>query len=120
MAVPARKSIAVANDSLTERGLAIADVVGRVAGELGHTPAQVALAWTLRNPAVTAPIVGARTTRQLADNLGALNVTFDDHHLKRLHQASAVELGFPHDFLARPLARSTVFGDLRIRADTPA
>lgn len=115
-----RKSIAVANDSLTERGLAIADVVGRVADELGHTPAQVALAWTLHNPAVAAPIIGARTTRQLDDNLGALGVTFDDHHLERLHQASAVELGFPHDFLARPLARSTVFGDLRIRADTPA
>jgi aryl-alcohol dehydrogenase-like predicted oxidoreductase len=47
--------VAAANGSLTERSLAIAGVVAEVAGELGVTPAQVALAWTLRNPAVTAP-----------------------------------------------------------------
>ncbi len=63
---------------LTERNLAIADVVQEVAAELGRTPAQVALAWTLRNPAVTAPIIGARTLAQLEDNLGALR--------RRLHR----------------------------------
>lgn len=117
-AVPAggsRQDIALANDSLTERGLAIADVVAEIAAELGHSPAQIALAWVLRTPTVTAPILGARTTRQLDDNLGALSVAFDDHQLERLHQASAVDPGFPHNFLARTMARRTVFGDMHIQ-----
>ena len=44
-----RRNVAVSAGSLTERGLAIADVVKQVAAEIGATPAQVALAWTLRN-----------------------------------------------------------------------
>ncbi|WP_431998767.1 aldo/keto reductase [Sphaerimonospora mesophila] len=48
---------------LTERNLAIADVVREVAAEMGRTPAQVGLAWTVRNPSVTASIIGARTPR---------------------------------------------------------
>lgn len=115
-AAGSRRHLAIANESLTERGLGIAAATAEIAQQLGHTPAQAALAWTLRNPAVTAPILGARTTRQLTDNLDALEVRFDDEQLRRLDRASAVELGFPHNFLTRPLARRTVFGDLRIRA----
>ncbi|NUS42346.1 MAG: aldo/keto reductase [Mycobacteriaceae bacterium] len=114
-AVGTRKNVAAGNGSLTERALDIADVVGAVAAELGATPAQVALAWTLRNPAVTAPIIGARTPDQLEDNLGALDVEFTAAHLARLDEAGAVELGFPHDFLALPLTRSVTFGDLKVQ-----
>jgi aryl-alcohol dehydrogenase-like predicted oxidoreductase len=70
-AVGTRKDIAVSNGSLTERGLAIAGIGGEVAQEIGKTPSQVALVWTMLNPAVTAPIIGARTLAQLEDNLGA-------------------------------------------------
>ncbi|WP_019930883.1 aldo/keto reductase [Nocardia sp. BMG111209] len=111
-----RKNLAKAQGSLTERGLAIADVVREVAAELGHSPAQVALAWTLRNPAVTAPIIGARTAAQLEDNLGALEVEFEADHLARLDAASAIELGFPHEFLDRAMTRAVTFGDLKIEA----
>ncbi|WP_369696709.1 aldo/keto reductase [Streptomyces sp. XD-27] len=72
----------------------------------------VALAWTLQNPDVTAPIVGARTSAQLEDNLGALDVAFDAAHLARLDEASAIDLGFPHEFLARN--RSAMFGGLKV------
>ena len=105
-----RKNVAAANNALTERGLAIADTVTKVAAELGVTPARVAVAWTLRNPAVTSPILGARTLAQLEDNLGALDVELTDTQLTTLDEASAIELGFPHDFLARPLTRSVVYG----------
>ncbi|MFI6869101.1 aldo/keto reductase [Nocardia sp. NPDC050406] len=111
-----RKNVALANDSLTERGLAIAEVVKEVAAQLGKTPAQVALAWTLQNPAVTAPIIGARTPEQLEDNLGALEVEFDAEHLARLDQASAIDLGFPHEFLEREMTRQVVSGGLTIEA----
>src|SRR5262249_30839037 len=96
-AMGTRKDVAVAQGSLTERALTIADVVKAVAKEVGKTPAQVAIAWTLLNPAVTAPIIGARTQAQLEDNVGALDVRLDDAQRRRLDEASAIELGFPHD-----------------------
>lgn len=110
-----RRDVAAGNGALTERGLAIADVVKEVASETGHSPAQVALAWTLLNPAVTAPIIGARTLAQLEDNLGALEVTLDEGQQARLQAASAIDLGFPHDFLARPMTKAIVSGGLDIR-----
>jgi len=113
-AVGTRKNVAAANGSLTERGLAIADAVKQVARELDRSPSQVALAWTLLEPAVTAPIIGARTLAQLDDNLGALDVMFSDAQRARLDAASAIELGFPHEFLQRPLTRHMVFGGARI------
>lgn len=58
-----RKSVTIAKGALTERNLAIVEVVKEVATELGRTAAQVGLAWTLQNPNVTAPTIGARTPR---------------------------------------------------------
>ncbi|WP_319944968.1 aldo/keto reductase [Nocardia macrotermitis] len=81
---------------------------------LGKTPAQVALAWTLQNPAVTAPIIGARTSDQLEDNLGALTVEFDPTHLTRLAEVSAFDPGFPHNMLARDMTHTVIHGDLKI------
>jgi aryl-alcohol dehydrogenase-like predicted oxidoreductase len=54
--------------------------------ELGEKPAAVALAWLLRNPAVTAPIVGPRSVEQLDDVLGALDVSLDADTLARLDE----------------------------------
>ncbi|HEV2782678.1 MAG TPA: aldo/keto reductase [Actinophytocola sp.] len=96
-----RKDQAVGNGFLTARGLDIAEVVRDVATELATTPSRVALAWTLRNPAVVASLVGARTGAQLEDNLGALELELDADHLSTLDEASAVDLGFPHETLAR-------------------
>ena len=52
----------------------LAQEIGALAGEIGCTPSQLALAWVMANPLVTAPIVGPRTMEQLRDNLGALDV----------------------------------------------
>ncbi|GAA5068674.1 aldo/keto reductase [Nocardia callitridis] len=109
-----RKNVAAANGSLTARGLAIADVVGQVAADLGKSRAQVALAWTLLDPGVTSTLIGARTARQLEDNLGALDIEFDSTHLATLEQASAVDLGFPHHFLASAMSRSVIYDDLEV------
>ncbi|MEU5613982.1 aldo/keto reductase [Streptomyces sparsogenes] len=109
-----RKSFNLALGTLTERNLAIADVVKEVATELGRTPAQVGLAWTLRNPGVTAPVIGARTPAHLEDNMGALEVDFTTSQLARLDEAGAIELGFPHDMLASDHIRRVMAGDLKI------
>jgi aryl-alcohol dehydrogenase-like predicted oxidoreductase len=53
------------------------------------------------NPAVVAPLVGARTLAQLDDNLGVFDVTLDPAQQARLAQASEVDLGFPHETLRR-------------------
>ncbi|MFF8592963.1 aldo/keto reductase [Streptomyces sp. NPDC015220] len=109
-----RKSFNAGLGLVTERTLAVADVVREVAAELERTPAQVALAWTLRNPGVTAPVIGARTPEQLVGNLGALEVHFTADQLSRLDQVSAIDLGYPHDLLAGDHIRTVVSGDLKI------
>ena len=52
--------------------------------EIGEDPAHVALAWLLRNPTVTAPIVGPRTLRQLTSALKALEVELSEETVKKL------------------------------------
>jgi aryl-alcohol dehydrogenase-like predicted oxidoreductase len=108
-----RESINRATGRLSERALTIAESVRAVADEIGATPAQVALAWTMRNPVVTAPVLGVRTMQQLEDNLGSLAVTFDEAQLAHLDEASRIELGFPHDMLASPMQKH-VFGGVEV------
>jgi aryl-alcohol dehydrogenase-like predicted oxidoreductase len=52
--------------------------------ELGAAPADVALAWLLHQPGVTAPIVGPRTMEQLTGSLRALELSLDQDTLARL------------------------------------
>lgn len=94
--------MAILTGALTRRGLDIAAVVGDIARELDVTPAQVALAWLLHQPAMTAPIIGARTFAQFNDNLQALSVSLNDDHLARLEEASKLQDIFPHGFLKLP------------------
>ncbi len=52
--------------------------------ELGEAPADVALAWLLHNPAVTAPIIGPRTLEQFTGSLRALEIALGDEAMARL------------------------------------
>lgn len=52
--------------------------------QIGAEPAQVALAWLLHNPAVTAPIIGPRTMEQLESALPAVELKLDDEVMKKL------------------------------------
>jgi aryl-alcohol dehydrogenase-like predicted oxidoreductase len=54
--------------------------------ELGERPSDVALAWLLHQPGVTAPITGPRTMEQFEQSLRALEVELDDKALSRLDQ----------------------------------
>lgn len=107
---PTRKGVIASSGHLNSRSLAIADVVGEIAEETGSTRAQVALAWTLRNPAVVAPIIGARTLAQAEDNFGALTVALSDEQAERLGSASAPAAIFPARFIDRPMAQQLMFG----------
>jgi aryl-alcohol dehydrogenase-like predicted oxidoreductase len=54
--------------------------------ELGESPADVALAWLLANPVVTAPIIGPRTMEQLDGSLRALEIKLDEATIERLDE----------------------------------
>ncbi|GFM91726.1 MULTISPECIES: aldo/keto reductase [Pseudomonas] len=110
---PTRKGVISSSGHMNERALQIAAVVGDIAREIGATPSQVALAWTLLNPAVVAPVMGARTLAQAQDNLGALSLQLDDEHVARLDQASVPEPIFPARFVSRPMVQQLIFGGAR-------
>jgi aryl-alcohol dehydrogenase-like predicted oxidoreductase len=82
---------------MSDRDRAIVDATATVADELGTTSARVALAWLLRRRVI--PVLGARTLAQVQDNLGAADLSLSVQALARLDDASAIRLGYPHDFL---------------------
>lgn len=85
--------------ALNPRELAAAQVVQDVADDLGATPAQVAIAWTTARSRAVHPIIGATTADQVADNLGAVDVTLPDEAVHRIDTAVEFHLGFPGDFI---------------------
>ena len=91
-----RKAGLQVSGALNERNLTIVDAVTEVAGAVGATPSQVALAWLLQQPGRPLPIIGARTLEQLQDNLGCLSLTLSAEQLQQLDDASAIEPGFPN------------------------
>ncbi|WP_326633382.1 MULTISPECIES: aldo/keto reductase [unclassified Streptomyces] len=64
----------------------IVDAVAAIADELGVTRAQVALAWLLRQPGVTAPIVGATKPQHLDDAVASVALRLSDDECKRLEE----------------------------------
>ncbi|MCP3143835.1 aldo/keto reductase [Pyxidicoccus xibeiensis] len=70
----------------------------KLAEELGHEPGDVALAWLLHQPAVTAPIVGPRTSGQLESALRALEVKLDEKALARLDELFPGHKPAPEDY----------------------
>jgi aryl-alcohol dehydrogenase-like predicted oxidoreductase len=53
---------------------------------LGEQPANVALAWLLANPVITAPIIGPRTTEQLIDSMQAFNIKLSPTEMMKLDE----------------------------------
>jgi len=88
-----------------ERTWRIVQAVEAVASEIGARPAQVALRWLADRPAVTAPLLGARTADQVADNLKAAAISLDDDQRKRLDEVSAPPTpDYPYRLLAENAA----------------
>jgi aryl-alcohol dehydrogenase-like predicted oxidoreductase len=82
------------------------DELFAVAEQAGKTPAQTALRWLLQNPAVTAPIVGARSMGQLNDNLGSIGWSLSGELVRRLETASALPVSYPYDDAAEQQQRA--------------
>ena len=73
---------------LNERGLRILDALSQVARRLHATPAQIALAWLMARPTVTAPIASATSLPQLNELIGATKLQLDEASMKFLNQES--------------------------------
>jgi L-glyceraldehyde 3-phosphate reductase len=81
------------SDMLEEDTLAHVRALNEIASRRGQSLAQMAIAWTLRDPRVTSAVIGARTVEQLEDSLGGLRaLDFSDDELAEIDQ-HAVDAG---------------------------
>jgi aryl-alcohol dehydrogenase-like predicted oxidoreductase len=87
----------------------------RRSGATGRSAAQVALAWLRYREVPVIPIVGARRMAQLQDNLESLTLQLSREQVSALDEASAIELGFPHEFYQREMVKNLVYGGMRDR-----
>ncbi len=78
----------------------VLEAIVAVADELGAKPAQVTLAWLLRQPGVASVIFGARTLAQLDDNLKAADLELSEAQVQRITDARKFEPGYPYEFIA--------------------
>jgi aryl-alcohol dehydrogenase-like predicted oxidoreductase len=85
----------------TEKNWQVIDAVRAVAKETGSTPSAVSLAWLLAKPQVTSVIFGARNIEQLDANLAGAELELSAKHIETLDKASALELGYPYQFIAQ-------------------
>jgi len=74
---------------LNERGLRVLAALDAVAQRLNATPAQVALAWQIARPSITAPIASATSMAQLDDLIAAARLTLDAEAIRSIDAASA-------------------------------
>ena len=81
----ASRNDSLSPDLLTEKTMAKVRALNEVAAGRGQTLAQMALAWTLRDPRVTSTLIGASSIAQLEDNLGAIaRLGFSDDELAEI------------------------------------
>lgn len=82
-----------------DHNLAIARKVSEIAKEVEKSPAQVAINWLRQKGRNIIPILGARKSEQLADNLSCLEWSLTEEQMTALNDVSAISMGFPHDML---------------------
>jgi aryl-alcohol dehydrogenase-like predicted oxidoreductase len=102
------------NTLFTDRNWRILEALRPVAAQRDRPLAQVALAWVLAQPGVSAPIVGASQVVQLHDSLAALDIHFTPEQLRALDEASAPEAVFPYGIFT-PGGNKSVFGGTTVQ-----
>ena len=95
----------------SDRANEIAAEVVRQAEKIGVKPGQLAINWARQRDAqlTSIPIIGARTAGQLQDSLDCLNFQIPAEVLEALDTASAIEMGFPHEFLSSENIQELIF-----------
>ncbi len=96
-----------------ERPDRVVAALKKVSQQIGHSPAQVALAWLRYRDIPVIPIVGARSLAQLQDNLASFELKLTPEQVAALDGASSIEMGFPHDFFENEFVKTLRYGGLR-------
>jgi len=78
-------------EPLLSRNLRIACLLREIGGRHGRSAGEVAIAWTLKNPAVTAAIVGVRTSQQVAGIVGAVGLNLSAQEVSEIEEALKLE-----------------------------
>ena len=91
----------------------IISALNKISKETGRSQAQVALAWLRYRDIPVVPIIGARRISQLQDNLNSLTLELNSKQVTELDEASAIDLGFPHDFYELDLVKNFAYGGMR-------
>jgi aryl-alcohol dehydrogenase-like predicted oxidoreductase len=73
------------------RNLALVECLRKVGQKYGRSPGQIAVAWVLHNPAVTAAIVGARSAQQVEQNVGAADLDLTDDDVAEIEGSTVQE-----------------------------
>ncbi|MEH6305514.1 aldo/keto reductase [Olivibacter sp. CPCC 100613] len=94
-----RLSTSIAENEDSRQADNILDMLETIAAEKDANPSQVALSWVLSKNVF--PIIGARTMEQLLSSLESIHVNLSDDHLRKLDDASKIELAYPHELLQR-------------------
>ncbi|RAK70730.1 aldo/keto reductase [Hymenobacter edaphi] len=102
------------DSKFTAHNWQVLEVLRAVAAELDRPPAQVALAWTLAQPGISAPILGASRPAQLHDNLAALTLALSPEQLRRLGEVSAPAPTYPYPIFAPDINRH-IFGGATVQ-----
>jgi aryl-alcohol dehydrogenase-like predicted oxidoreductase len=104
---------------ISARQREIGRLVTEIAREVGRSPSQVAHAWICQQRRFGAiiPIIGARSEKQLADNMGCLDFVLDEAHLAKLDEPTKIALGFPHDMILNPHMRQNAHGQHLVDLD---
>jgi diketogulonate reductase-like aldo/keto reductase len=68
------------------------------------------LNWARKSSPQIIPLIGARNSSQVLDNITALQNELPDEFYKQLNEVSQIELGFPHDFLQSDNIKQVIFG----------
>lgn len=99
----------------TERNWRILEVLKRVAGDLGETPARVALAWIVGRPGVTSTLMGVSRVDQVTDNVAALGFVLPPDQRAILDDVSAGNQPFLYGLFEPSVQNQIVFGGANIR-----
>ena len=106
------KRIKEGSARLNERNTLIAKAVKEISDETGIPGATLALNWVRQQKGVFIPIVGARTDKQLIENMKCVDVTLSDDVMNRLNEVSKIDYGFPYDFLNGDVVKNIAYSGM--------
>ena len=88
------------------RGEPLIEVLQSIAEKHGHNPAQIAIAWLLRQPVVSTVIIGAKRVEQLRENVRSTQIALDDDDMVELDAVSRLPVEYPGWLMSGPGDRS--------------